>query len=236
MQTLWLFVVCICRHNSVSNSATEGTQTTGYSAVSVVQDPHEAIHRFGNYTILDSANLERASFQGPLVPEPCASGASLCQDGELKAKLVRGEGDESGMEMLPLQANEQETCRILPVLWYTLGTGNRQLALDRCRWGDSSSEKPECPTDWADQIQRRWEREGQGERKRQGQRQGQGQERWPGTAFRSAANAFPLCSSIVDSISTMAITGDTLAICIDPGTANRHVDLTARAGVCLAGT
>ena len=174
MQILWLLVVCICRHNSVSDSAAEGTQTTGYSAVSVVQDPHGANHRFDNHTTLDFANLARASFQGPFVPEPCASGASFCQDGELEAKLVRGEGDEPGMEMLPLQANEQETCRILPVLWYTLGAGNRQLALDRCRWGDSSSEKPECPTEWADQIQRRWERKGQGEGKRQGQRQGQG--------------------------------------------------------------
>lgn len=134
MQILWLLVVCICRHNSVSDSAAEGTQTTGYSAVSVVQDPHEANHRFGNHIALDLANLARASFQGPFVPEPCASGASFCQDGELEAKLVRGEGDEPGMEMLPLQANEQETCRILPVLWDTLGAGNRQLALDRRRW------------------------------------------------------------------------------------------------------
>ena len=225
-------MVCICRHNSVSDSAAEGTQTTGYSAVSVVQDPHEANHRFGNHIALDLANLARASFQGPFVPEPCASGASFCQDGELEAKLVRGEGDEPGMEMLPLQANEQETCRILPVLWDTLGAGNRKLALDRRRWGDSSSEKPECPTKWTGQIQRRWERKGQGEGKRQGQRQGQGQERWPGPAFRPATNAFPLCSPIVDSISTMAITGDTLAFCIGPGTINRHVDLAAGAGGC----
>lgn len=232
MQILWHLVVCICRHNSVSDSAAEGTQTTGYSAVSVVQDPHEANHRFGNHIALDLANLARASFQGPFVPEPCASGALFCQDGELEAKLVRGEGDEPGMEMLPLQANEQETCRILPVLWDTLGAGNRQLALDRRRWGDSSSEKPECPTKWTDQIQRRWERKGQGEGKRQGQRQGQGQERCPGPAFRPATNAFPLCPPIVDSISTMAITGDTLAFCIGPDTINRHVDLAAGAGGC----
>ena len=232
MRILWLLVVCICRHNSVSDSAAEGTQTTGYSAVSVVQDPHGASHRFGNYTTLDFANLAGASLQGPLVPEPCASGASFCQDGELKAKLVRREGDESGMEMLPLQANEQEACRFLPVLWYTLGAGNRQLALDWCRRGDSSSEKPECPPDWADQIQRRWERKGQGEGKRHGQRQGQWQERWPGPGLRSAANAFPLCSPIVDTISTMAITRDTFALCIGPGTTNRYVDLAAGIGGC----
>ena len=43
--------------------------------------------------------------------------------------------------MLSLQADEQKTCGILPVLWNPLGTGRRQLALGWNRWRHSTSKK-----------------------------------------------------------------------------------------------
>ena len=138
----WCFLfACVSCHDFVSYSETKGTQTKGNRAVSVVQDSLGTDLCIYDSTTLDFANSTRASFQGSFVSEPCASGSSFSQDVEFATKLVRRKGDEPGLDLLPLQANEQKACRVLPVLWHALGAGYRQSAVGWCRWRYSTSEK-----------------------------------------------------------------------------------------------
>lgn len=138
----WCFLLaCSSCHNFVSYSGAKGTQTKGNRAVSLVQDSLGTDRCIHDISTLDFANSTRASFQGSFVSEPCASGSSLSQDDEFATKLVRRKGDEPGLEVLSLQANEQKACRVLSVLWNSLGAGHRQLASGWCRRRYSSSKK-----------------------------------------------------------------------------------------------
>ena len=141
MQFLWFFVVFIGWNNSDSYSAAKGTQAKGHSAVSLVRDSHWTSRCIDNLTPLDSANSTGASFTGSPFPDSCTTCSSLCKDGELEAYMDRWKGSKSRLEMLPLQADEQKTCRVLPVLWNTLGDGDRHLGWS---WRSNPKKKPEC--------------------------------------------------------------------------------------------
>ena len=116
MQILWLFVLCVGWHDFDTHTAAKGAKAESIGETSVAQSPNWSSPCNFDIAQVDIAHFTDASFTRPAIPEPCATCSSFCQDGEFKAKLVGWQGSKSRLVLLPLQANEQETCGVLPVL------------------------------------------------------------------------------------------------------------------------
>ena len=111
MQILRLLVVCIGWYNSDTHTAAKGAKAESFSKTSLAQSSNWPSSCNSDIAQVDFAYPTSASFTRPAIPEPCATCSTLCQDGELKAKLVRWQGSESRLVLLPLQADEQKAWR-----------------------------------------------------------------------------------------------------------------------------
>ena len=201
MQILRLLVVCIGWYNFDTHTAAKGTKAESFSKTSLAQSSNWSSSCNSDIAQVDFAYPTSASFTRPAIPEPCATCSTFCQDGELKAKLVRWQGSKSRLVLLPLQADEQKACGVLPVLWNPLGNGSRHLGWRRT---PNPKEEPKCPQTKAEQQIRgeRFQRQREGQRQRSEPAERQG---WLSrAAIWSAAHTLPLHANFAGAVDPMA--------------------------------
>ena len=124
---IFIFIALSC-YNSDIDAKEAGTEASSYSTFLVVQDSNGLDSGDTCTTALDIGNFAAAPFKRSSLFRPCESGFAH-QDGKCTTSLAGRKRDESGMEVLAMQENEQKIGSILSKLRHFLGRLHRGLGL-----------------------------------------------------------------------------------------------------------
>ena len=170
---IFLFLcIWLCYHDIDNHTKTTGQKAESRCETFVAQNSQWASGGYGSYTTLDPVDLGTSPLTRFAFSTPSSSYSTIVEDVEFKAELDGRKRSEPGLEVCPVQTNEQEACHLLSNVWQPLGKMCANIGLGMGRRQLGKTKKPETS-----QLQCKTENQPKGSRQKPSQERHWRQER-----------------------------------------------------------